>query len=111
MRNYLDVNPKYSALEVKGVNENNDCVPRSLATAFGVSLRTAYKLAEDHMGREAKRGVTTVRIRESFEKGNFNEISGKKFAVTCTGSCSLNFIPNQIALGARNSTFAAFAHD
>ena len=81
MRNYLDVNPKYSALEVKGVNENNDCVPRSLATAFGVSLRTAYKLAEDHMGREAKRGVTTARIAESFEKGNFNEISGKKFAV------------------------------
>ena len=81
MRNYLAVNKTYSELEAKGVKENNDCVPRSLATAFGVSLRTAYKLAADEMGREPKKGVTTVRIREAFEAGKFNEIGSKKFSV------------------------------
>ena len=81
MRNYLAVNKTYSELEAKGVKEDNDCVPRSLATAFGVSLRTAYKLAEEHMGREAKRGVTTSRVVEAFEGGRFNEINNKKFSV------------------------------
>ena len=81
MRNYLDVNPKYSALEVKGVNENNDCVPRSLATAFGVSMRTAYKLAEDKFMREPKRGVSSTIIQDAFEAGKFNKIDGRKFSV------------------------------
>ena len=81
MRNYLAVNKTYSELEAKGVKENNDCVPRAIATAFGVSLRTAYKLAEDKMGREPKKGVLGVRIREAFEAGKFNEISSRKFSV------------------------------
>lgn len=78
---YLATNAKYSEMKVKGIKENNDCVPRSIATAFDVSLRTAYKLAEDHMGREPKKGVSTLDIKEAFEGGKFNEIDGRKFSV------------------------------
>ena len=78
---YLRVNGKYSEMNVKDSNESNDCVPRSLATAFDISLRTSYKLSEKYMGREHRKGVSTVMIQDAFKTGKFNEVDGRNFSV------------------------------
>ena len=49
---YLATNGTYSNLQLKDKKTKNDCTVRSLATAFDVSFRTAFKLAEKKFMRE-----------------------------------------------------------
>ena len=81
MTDYLRVNGKYSELKIKGQKTKNDCTVRSIATAFDVSFRTAFKLAEDKFMREPGKGVSGAIIKDAFESGKFNEIDGRKFSV------------------------------
>ena len=78
---YLATNSKYSNLKIKGQKTKNDCTVRSLATAFNVSFRTAFKLAEDKFMREPGKGVNSVIIKDAFESGKFNKVDGRKFSV------------------------------
>jgi len=78
---YLAVNGKYSALKIKGQKTKNDCTVRAISTAFNVSMRTAFKLAEDKFMREPGKGVSSAIITEAFESGKFNKVDGRKFSV------------------------------
>lgn len=78
---YLATNGTYSSLQIEGKETTNDCTVRSIATAFDVSMRLAYKLAEDKFMREPKRGVSSTIIQDAFEAGKFNKIDGRKFSV------------------------------
>lgn len=78
---YLRVNGKYSSLSIQGKKLKNDCTVRSIATAFDVSMRSAFKLAEDKFMREPGKGVSGAIIQDAFESGKFNKVDGRKFSV------------------------------
>ena len=78
---YLATNSKYSELKLQNQATTNCCTVRAIATAFDVSFRTAFKLAEDKFMREPKKGVSGVIIQDAFEAGKFNKVDGRKFSV------------------------------
>lgn len=64
---YLSVNSNYSKTDCKLAKaEKNDCVVRSIASATGVSYRTAHTFCKDEMGRENKKGVSNVNLATRF---------------------------------------------
>jgi hypothetical protein len=81
MTDYLRVNETYSKLKIKGQKTKNDCTVRAISTAFDVSFRTAFKLAEDKFMREPGKGVSAAIIHDAFESGKFNKVDGRKFSV------------------------------
>ena len=81
MTDYLRVNETYSKLKIKGQNTKNDCTVRAIATAFDVSMRSAFKLAEDKFMREPGKGVSAAIIHDAFKSGKFNKVDGRKFSV------------------------------
>jgi hypothetical protein len=78
---YLATNGTYSNLQLKDKKTKNDCTVRSISTAFDVSFRTAFKLAEDKFMREPGKGVSSTIIQDAFESGKFNKVDGRKFSV------------------------------
>jgi hypothetical protein len=66
---YLSVNSNYSKTDCSLAKaEKNDCVVRSIASATGVSYRTAHKFCKDEMGREDKKGVNNLFLSTRFLK-------------------------------------------
>ena len=64
---YLSVNSNYSKTDCKLAKaEKNDCVVRSLASATGVSYRTAHTFCKDEMGRKDKKGVENLALATRF---------------------------------------------
>ena len=58
---YLSVNSNYSKTDCELAKaEKNDCVVRSLASATGVSYRTAHKFCKDVFGREDRKGTSNL---------------------------------------------------
>jgi len=71
---YLSVNSNYSKTDCQLAKaEKNDCVVRSLASATGVSYRTAHTFVKEEMGRESKKGTNnlllTTRLLKAEEEG------------------------------------------
>lgn len=85
---YLSVNLDYAKTDCKIAKaEKNDCVVRSLASATGVSYRTAHKFCKDEFQRKDKKGtenlILTTRMMKAEDEGL--QIGNKKFSVTKLG--------------------------
>jgi hypothetical protein len=66
---YLSVNSNYSKTDCSLAKaEKNDCVVRSLASATGVSYRTAHTFCKEEMGRENKKGTNNLLMTNLFLK-------------------------------------------
>lgn len=81
---YLSVNSSYAKTDCKIAKaEKNDCVVRSIASATGVSYRTAHKFCKEEFGREDKKGTNTLLLTTRFLKAEKEglEIGNKKFSV------------------------------
>ena len=85
---YLSVNSTYSKTDCKLAKaEKNDCVVRSLASATGVSYRTAHKFCKDVFGREDKKGTPNLGLTAGLLKAEKDglEIGDKSFSVKKLG--------------------------
>jgi len=85
---YLSVNSNYSKTDCQLAKaERNDCVVRSLASATGVSYRTAHNFCKDEMGRESKKGTNnlllTSRLLKAEEEGL--TLDNKEFSIRKLG--------------------------
>lgn len=85
---YLSVNSNYSKTDCQLAKaEKNDCVVRSLASATGVSYRTAHTFVKEEMGRESKKGTNnlllTTRLLKAEEDGL--TLGNKKFSLRKLG--------------------------
>ena len=85
---YLSVNSNYSKTDCKLAKaERNDCVVRSLASATGVSYRTAHTFCKDEMGRENKKGVNNLLMTTRFIKAEDEGLTldNKEFSIRKLG--------------------------
>jgi hypothetical protein len=85
---YLSVNSNYSKTDCKLAKaEKNDCVVRSLASATGVSYRTAHTFCKDEMGREDKKGVNNLLMTTRFIKAEDEGLTldNKEFSIRKLG--------------------------
>lgn len=85
---YLSVNSNYSKTDCKLAKaEKNDCVVRSLASATGVSYRTAHTFCKDEMGREDKKGVNNLLMTTRFIKAEDEGLAldNKEFSIRKLG--------------------------
>lgn len=81
---YLSVNSNYSKTDCQLAKaERNDCVVRSLASATGVSYRTAHTFCKDEMGRENKKGVNNLLMTTRFIKAEEEGLTldNKEFSI------------------------------
>lgn len=81
---YLSVNSNYSKTDCQLAKaEKNDCVVRSIASATGVSYRTAHTFAKEEMGRESKKGTNnlllTSRLLKAEDEGL--KLGNKEFTI------------------------------
>lgn len=85
---YLSVNSNYSKTDCQLAKaERNDCVVRSLASATGVSYRTAHTFCKDEMGRENKKGVNNLLMTTRFIKAEEEGLTldNKEFSIRKLG--------------------------
>lgn len=85
---YLSVNSNYSKTDCKLAKaEKNDCVVRSIASATGVSYRTAHTFCKDEMGREDKKGVNNLLMTTRFLKAEDEGLTldNKEFSIRKLG--------------------------
>jgi len=85
---YLSVNSNYSKTDCQLAKaEKNDCVVRSLASATGVSYRTAHNFCKDEMGRESKKGVNNLLMTTRFIKAEEEGLTldNKEFSIRKLG--------------------------
>lgn len=85
---YLSVNSNYSKTDCKLAKaEKNDCVVRSIASATGVSYRTAHTFCKDEMGRENKKGVNNLLMTTRFIKAEDEGLTldNKEFSIRKLG--------------------------
>lgn len=85
---YLSVNSNYSKTDCQLAKaEKNDCVVRSLASATGVSYRTAHTFCKDEMGRENKKGVNNLLMTTRFIKAEDEGLTldNKEFSIRKLG--------------------------
>lgn len=85
---YLSVNLNYSKTDCKLAKaEKNDCVVRSIASATGVSYRTAHTFCKNEMGREDKKGVNNLFMATRFIKAEDEGLTldNKEFSIRKLG--------------------------
>jgi len=81
---YLSVNSNYSKINCPIAKaEKNDCVVRSLASATGVSYRTAHIFCKEEFGRKNKKGTDNMLLTSRFLKAEEDGLSigNKEFSV------------------------------
>lgn len=85
---YLSVNKKYGSFDSDlAKSEKNDCMVRSVASAAGVTYRTAHNFCKNVLSREDKKGTNNFIISTQMlnaEKTGI-ELEGKKFDVKVLG--------------------------
>jgi len=89
---YLSVNKNYSITDCELAKaERNDCVVRSLASATGVSYRTAHKFCKDVFGREDRKGTSNLGLTSGLLKAEKDglEIGNKNFSVKKLGKVDI----------------------
>lgn len=85
---YLSSNSKYSSFNCSIAKaEKNDCVVRSVASATGVSYRTAHQFCKDVFEREDRKGTKNVMLTSGLLKMEENgmKIDNKEFSVRKLG--------------------------
>jgi len=85
---YLSVNSNYSKTDCELAKaEKNDCVVRSLASATGVSYRTAHKFCKDVFGREDRKGTSNLGLTTGLLKAEKDglKIGNKNFSIKKLG--------------------------
>lgn len=89
---YLKVSKNYSISDSElAKTERNDCMVRSLASAAGISYRSAHKYCKDELGREFKRGTNAATLADKFKKAEKDglKIDNKEFSVRQLGKTEI----------------------
>lgn len=89
---YLNVNSNYSATDCElAKSERNDCVVRSLASATGISYRSAHQYCKDELGRKFKKGTNSQTMSNKFAKAERKglKIDNKEFSITKLGKTDI----------------------
>jgi len=112
---YLKVESKYGDLVAKKVKSKvskNDCFPRSLSVATGLSLRTSYTICRDVFKREDGKGTSSAIIEDVFvkaEKKGGLELDGKTFQIRkCNEKETKNLYKVKGEVIARKKTLKSF---